>query len=95
MMSWEHSLLGDLDPALIQAAAQGDGRAVDGYRELLGELGRAPRQVDEARLLGSHPGLEIVRLPGSGLAGTAGGDRGRAAAVHRPADPVDAQLGYR
>jgi len=49
MMAWEHSLLGDLDPALIHAAAAGDHRPVDGYRELLAELGRAPRRVDAAR----------------------------------------------
>jgi hypothetical protein len=72
MMAWEHSLLGDLDPALIHAAAAGDRRPVDDYRELLGELGRAPRRVDAARLRGAHPGLDLVRLPGSGLAVTTG-----------------------
>jgi hypothetical protein len=72
MMAWEHSLLGDLDPALIHAAASGACRSIDGYRGLLGELGRAPRQVDEARLRGSHPGLDMVRLPGSGLVVTVG-----------------------
>jgi hypothetical protein len=72
MMAWEHSLLGDLDPALIQAAADGDGRPVDEYRGLLGELGRAPRQAAEARLHGPHPGLDTVRLPRSGLVVTVG-----------------------
>jgi hypothetical protein len=72
MMSWEHSLLGDLDPALVRAAADGDCRPVDSYRDLLGELGRAPRQVDAARLHGSHPELDAVRLPGSGLVVTVG-----------------------
>ena len=72
MMAWEHSLLGDLDPALVRAAASGDRRPVDGYRGLLGELGRAPRQVEEARLRGSHPGLDTVRLPRSGLVVTVG-----------------------
>ena len=72
MMAWEHSLLGDLDPALIHAAAAGDHRPVDGYRELLAKLGRAPRRVDAARLRGAHPGLDVVRLPGSGLAVTTG-----------------------
>jgi hypothetical protein len=67
MMAWEHSLLGDFDPALVQAAASGDGRPVEGYRGLLGELGRAPRQVEEARLRGWDPALETVRLPRSGL----------------------------
>ncbi len=69
MMAWEHSLLGDLDPALIQAAASGDRRPVDGYRGLLGELGRAPRQP---RLRDSHPGVGTVRLPRSGLVLTVG-----------------------
>jgi hypothetical protein len=72
MMAWEHSLLGDLDPALIQAAASGDGGPVQQYRGLLGELGRAPRQVSGARLRGSHPWLDTVRLPGSGLVVTVG-----------------------
>jgi hypothetical protein len=72
MMAWEHSLLGDLDPALVRAAADGDGRPVDSYRDLLGELGRAPRQADAARLRDSHPGLDAVRLPGSGLVVTVG-----------------------
>ena len=72
MMAWEHSLLGDLDPALIQAAADGDGRPVDEYRGLLGGLGRAPRQAAEARLHGPQPGLDTVRLPRSGLVVTVG-----------------------
>ena len=72
MMAWEHSLLGDLDPALIKAAAEGDRRPVSGYRELLGDLGRAPRRADEARLRESYPGLDTVRLPGSGLVVTTG-----------------------
>ncbi|HTR93952.1 MAG TPA: hypothetical protein VMI73_19645 [Trebonia sp.] len=72
MMSWEHSLLGDLGPAPVHDAARGDHRPVDAYRELLSELGRTPRQVDETRLRESHPGLELVRLPGSGLVVTIG-----------------------
>ena len=72
MMSWEHSLLGDLGPGAIHDAAKGDHRPVDGYRGLLTELGLAPRRVDEARLRGSHAGLDLVRLPGSGLVVTAG-----------------------
>jgi hypothetical protein len=72
MMAWEHSLLGDLDPALIQAAASGDGRPAEEYRGLLGAIGRAPRQVTEAGLRDSHPGLDVVRLPRSGLVVTAG-----------------------
>jgi hypothetical protein len=66
-MAWEHALLGDLDPARVRASAAGDHQHIDGYRALLGELGRAPRQVDQARRRDSHPGLDLVRLPGSGL----------------------------
>jgi hypothetical protein len=70
-MAWEHALLGDLDPDVLLAAAAGDRRPVDGYRDLLGELGRAPRRVDEAGLR-SRTGTETVRLPGSGLVVTVG-----------------------
>src|SRR5579859_520948 len=71
-MAWEHALLGDLDPVLVRAAATGDDRPVNDYRELLRDLGRAPRAADEARLRVSHPGLDTVRLPGSGLVVTVG-----------------------
>jgi hypothetical protein len=71
-MAWEHALLGDLDADLVQAAATSDFRVVDGYRALLGELGRAPRQVNGARVRTSYPGTETVRLPGSGLVVTVG-----------------------
>ena len=71
-MAWEHSMLGDLEPALVQAAADGDPEAVAGYRYLLEELGRAPRQASEGRLRAAHPGLEPVRLRGSGLVVTLG-----------------------
>ena len=56
-MAWEHSMLGDLDPALVQAAADGDAEPVAAYRDLLEELGRAPRQAKEGRLRAAHPGL--------------------------------------
>ena len=56
-MAWEHSMLGDLDPAQVQAAAGGDAGPVAGYRDLLAELGRAPRQANEERLRAAHPGL--------------------------------------
>ena len=71
-MAWEHALLGDVDPARVRAGATGDDRPVDGYRDLLGELGRAPRRVDEWRMRAAHPGLDLVRLPGSGLVVTTG-----------------------
>jgi hypothetical protein len=66
-MAWEHSMLGDLDPARVEAAADGDAGPVADYRDLLAELGRAPRQADEERLRAAHPGLDPVRLRGSGL----------------------------
>ena len=71
-MAWEHSMLGDLDPAHVQAAADGDPGPVAGDRDLLAELGRAPRQADEERLRAAHPGLDPVRLRVSGLVVTLG-----------------------
>ena len=71
-MAWEHSLLGDLDPERVQATAAGHPAHVRGYRDLLAELGRSPRQVDQARLRAEYPGLDTVRLPGSGLVVTLG-----------------------
>jgi hypothetical protein len=71
-MAWEHSLLGDLDPARVQATAAGAAEHIGRYRDLLAELGRTPRQADEERLRAAHPGLDTVRLPGSGLVVTLG-----------------------
>ena len=71
-MAWEHSLLGDLDPARVQATTAGAAEHVGGYRDLLAELGRNPRRVDEPRLRARHPGLDTVRLPSSGLVVTLG-----------------------
>jgi hypothetical protein len=71
-MAWEHALLGDLDPAVVRAAAAGVTGPVEDYRDLLAELGREPRRVDEARVRARHPGLDPVRLPGSGLVVTLG-----------------------
>jgi Domain of unknown function (DUF4157) len=71
-MAWEHSMLGDLDPDRLRAAADGDPGQVAAYRDLLAELGRAPRHPDEARLRAIEPGIDTVRLPGSGLVLTLG-----------------------
>lgn len=65
-------MLGDLDPAAVHAAAGGGRQPVGRYRGLLAELGRAPRNADEERLRAAHPGLDPVRLPGSGLVVTLG-----------------------
>jgi hypothetical protein len=72
MMAWEHAMLGDLDPALVQAAAGGDHEPVGRYRGVLAELGRSPRRVDETGLRAGGPEVDLVRLPGSGLALTIG-----------------------
>jgi hypothetical protein len=71
-MAWEHALLGDVGPARVHAAAAGDGRPVEEYRDLLAGLGQAPRAADEERLRAVHPELDTVRLPGSGLVVTLG-----------------------
>ena len=59
-------------PGAGSAAAAGDGGPVEGYRGLLAALGATPRAVDEERLRAAHPGLDMVRLPGSGLVVTLG-----------------------
>jgi hypothetical protein len=71
-MAWEHSLLGDVDPAEVQAAADGDRRALTRYRDLLGELGADPQRPDESRLRTRFPAAETVRLPASGIVVTLG-----------------------
>jgi hypothetical protein len=68
-MSWEHFVLGSMDPAAVRAAA-GDPRRsgqLEECRSLLSELGRDPENVDEGRLRARYPGAEPLRLPGSGL----------------------------
>ena len=71
-MAWEHSMLGDLDPARVEAAADGDAGLVYDYRDLLRDLGRAPRWPPEERLRAEHDGLDLLRLSGSGLVVTLG-----------------------
>ena len=65
-MAWEHCMLGDLDPALLGA------EHLEAHGALLERLGRDPRNVDEVRLRAEHPGVEMLRLPGSGLVVTLG-----------------------
>jgi len=72
VMAWEHALLGDVSPARIAEAAAGDVGPVAEYRDVLAELGRVPRLLNEGRLRVSHPQLDTVRLPGSGLVVTLG-----------------------
>jgi hypothetical protein len=79
-MAWEHSLLGDLAPADVQAmTASGPAQCspaaaecCNTYCDLLEELGRDPRRVDEERLRTEHSGLNAIRLPGSDLVVTLG-----------------------
>jgi hypothetical protein len=93
-MAWEHSMLGDLDPVLVRAAADGDAEPVAGYRGLLEELGRAPRRADEGRLRVAHPGLEPVRLRGSGLVVTLGELNVLPDYLGRPEDIESAPLAF-
>jgi hypothetical protein len=65
-MAWEHCMLGDLDPAQVNP------ENLETQSALLERLGRNPRNVDEERLRAEHPGLETLRLPGSGLVVTLG-----------------------
>jgi hypothetical protein len=71
-MAWEHSMLGDLPPEQIRAAAEGAAAPVTGYRDLLTELGRAPLQASAERVRATHPGADAVRLPGSSFVLTLG-----------------------
>ena len=83
-MAWEHGLLGDLAPGEVHAmTASGSpvpsrrrrgwrSHAGTHYRGLFRKTGRDPRRVDEERLRAEYPGLETVRLPGSGLVVTLG-----------------------
>jgi len=64
-MAWEHYLLGDADPQV------GPGRE-ERQCGLLERLGDDPLNVDEDRLRADWPGLETIRLPGSGLVVTLG-----------------------
>ena len=71
-MAWEHALLGDVGPARIGAAAAGDAGPVEEYRDLLARARAGAAAVNEGRLRAKHPGLDTVRLPGSGLVVTLG-----------------------
>ena len=73
---------------------RGDAGPVAGYRDLLAELGRAPRQADEARLRAAHPGLDPVRLPGSGLVVTLGELNVLPDYLGRPEDIESAPLAF-
>lgn len=93
-MAWEHSMLGDLDPEQVRAAADGDAVPVAGYRDLLAELGRAPRQASEGRLRSAYPALEPVRLRGSGLVVTLGELNVLPDYLGRPEDIESAPLAF-
>ena len=78
-MAWEHGMLGDMTPVFLHEAAEAKAandraglKHIEAHCALLEQLGRAPRDVDEERLRASYPGLETLRLPGSGLVVTLG-----------------------
>ena len=65
-LDYDLSRPGDLDPAQVSP------EHLEAQYALLERLGRDPRNVDEKRLRAEHPGLETLRLPGSGLVVTLG-----------------------
>jgi len=75
-MVWEHCLLGDLDPGLVYEAAQfpsgSGGQHLEAQCALFEHLGRDPLHVDEERLRAEYPGVQTLRLPGSGMVLTLG-----------------------
>jgi hypothetical protein len=75
-MAWEHCLLGDLDPGLVYEAAQAPsgsgGRHLEAQCALIEHLGRDPLHVDEERVRAEFPGVQTLRLPGSGMVLTLG-----------------------
>jgi hypothetical protein len=93
-MAWEHSMLGDVGPVGVQAAASGDAGQVAAYRDLLAELGQAARLADEDQLRAAPPGLDVVRLPGSGLVVTLGELNVLPDYLGRPEEIESAPLGF-
>lgn len=80
-MAWEHAMVGDLAAGDVRALAsrgtdrsrRGDGpEQIRKYCVLLEELGKDPRGVNEERLRAEYAGLEMLRLPASGLVVTLG-----------------------
>ena len=78
-MAWEHILLGNLDSSAISQLQTGawnsSGEAATQLIQqcaLLDELGRNPVDADVGRLRARYPGVQIVRLPDSGLILTTG-----------------------
>jgi hypothetical protein len=93
-MAWEHSMLGDLDPVQVEAAADGDAGFVADYRDLLEDLGRAPRRPPEERLRAEYDGLDLLRLSGSGLVVTLGELNVLPDYLGRPEDIESAPLAF-
>ena len=74
-MAWEHCLLGDLESCHVRQLASRDPagkRHLAAVCEVLEALGRRPGDVDADQLSAQHPGLDLIRLPGSGLVVTLG-----------------------
>ena len=81
-MSWEHLVLGSLDPAAVHETIPGAGGAIGGTAvgvpghlaaqcRLLDELGRHPA-LHQDQFQAEHPGVPSVRLAGSSLVITLG-----------------------
>ncbi|WP_300603711.1 hypothetical protein [Trebonia sp.] len=95
-MSWEHFVLGSADPAAVRAAAgdpAGSG-LLAACGALLTALGRDPGNVDEDRVRASYPGVQTLRLPGSGLVVTVGELNILPDYFSRPADVAQAPARY-
>jgi hypothetical protein len=76
-MSWEHLVLGDVDPEDVRAAVGQSAWAwraerLAAVRSVIEAMGRNPENVDVDRLEAIHPDLQTLRLPGSGLVVTLG-----------------------
>ena len=103
-MSWEHLVLGSLDPAAMHETIPGAGGTtgqtaigIPGHLtaqcRLLDELGRDPA-VHQDQFQAEHPGVPSVRLAGSGLVITLGELNIFADYLSHPADIDTAPVSY-
>ena len=103
-MSWEHLVLGDLDPAALHETISGAGGAIGNNAvgipghlaaqcRLLDELGRDPT-VHRDQFEAQHPDVPSVQLAGSGLVITLGELNIFADYISHPADIDAASASY-
>lgn len=103
-MSWEHLVLGDLDPAALHETISGAGGAIGNNAvgipghlaaqcRLLDELGRDPT-VHQDQFEAQHPDVPSVQLAGSGLVITLGELNIFADYISHPADIDAASASY-